>query len=861
MLRNNWKCRAGRIRSCFRLALMFGACASEVFTAARVQADSGAEWLQRIPVRDGFCTGSVSGARPYGVSIVRVGIDDYLICNYIEIRRVRKVSGQWDVEALPRPSPDIFWCPTGLFRPHGRNQLYIANYKGGDVLRASFQLQTGRLTVEQRFTHPDMRGPENVAVSGDRVYAADYDGGAVFCFGLDGSFLWKSDCPQAHGLLVTQKGVYATSLQKRSVIKMDGQGHVVAEQGGLGWALGEYIWPVSLAETPQAGIVVLDAQAGRVTELTADLKPLRAIGSNGPGVDHFNYPYAILAEEGGYAIADTMKSRVVFFTDAWEMRGQVCSAGRQISLQGAPGISGLPSAPYTYPAFPGVDILGLLGIQECNTAASTFVGGFNSIDALGPAQQVTKELEIDDPRQVRIPGSTYWYMLWAMRVSSGEDAEVILIGSPQVSSCLALDPSTGAFVELNFPGDAWPADGAVLLSDGSRFDLRKAAGEANAEFCSIRKLLESGMSRAEAYSRIVAPELSPREHFEVFWKSLLTGSDGRTRVLDALVHGKDLSGPAEAAYLEARCAARVLLREILAVRYLSGKRMQSRMAVSGIEVRSPQRFYPGHGLEAALNNELPEAYAAQLEGQGSHQVSIQLDPPREVTALVLSWHASSIPTSFDVTFCSPDGTCVAERRIEGNNSLEHVIAAKPGVNVAEIQVAVRSFTGQQRLLIRRISIFEHGGGGLARSEVGELQIRAPAADIAPSAKVVESVPVYPGYGLENALDGDADDDYVAAVEGPMPQSFTLALGGEFAVRRVEIVWESDANYGIDYRIEACDEAGKLLGCLAREREREGRVQVVEIRESRKYAYLRFVVEKTAGQERLLLRLLRIFATR
>lgn len=81
-------------------------------------------------------------------------------------------------------------------------------------------------------------------------------------------------------------------------------------------------------------------------------------------------------------------------------------------------------------------------------------------------------------------------------------------------------------------------------------------------------------------------------------------------------------------------------------------------------------------------------------------------------------------------------------------------------------------------------------------------------DMAMRARVVQSAPMYPGFGVENALDGDPDDDYAAAIEGELPQSFTISLGREMDVRRLEFVWESEENYATDYEIYSTDYAGK-----------------------------------------------------
>ena len=59
---------------------------------------------------------------------------------------------------------------------------------------------------------------------------------------------------------------------------------------------------------------------------------------------------------------------------------------------------------------------------------------------------------------------------------------------------------------------------------------------------------------------------------------------------------------------------------------------------------------------------------------------------------------------------------------------------------------------------------------------------------------------YPDYSLENALDGDPYDDYVAMLESVSP-SFTLDVTKNNAsIKAMMFIWESDSNYAVDYTI-------------------------------------------------------------
>src|SRR5262249_24615900 len=148
----------------------------------------------------------------------------YLCCNYKVLQEVDLRTG--DVRTLtPSPTPDI-WEPTGLFPLPEQERVLVANYHGRDVLemvRDGDQLQT-----IQRYTHPGMRSPENVAVTADgtRVAVADYDGDRLWLFERSGKLAWSREIGQAHGVAFGPDYVVVSSLRDRRISRFDLAGNL-----------------------------------------------------------------------------------------------------------------------------------------------------------------------------------------------------------------------------------------------------------------------------------------------------------------------------------------------------------------------------------------------------------------------------------------------------------------------------------------------------------------------------------------------------------------------------------------------------------------------------------------------------------
>ena len=129
-------------------------------------------------------------------------------------------------------------------------------------------------------------------------------------------------------------------------------------------------------------------------------------------------------------------------------------------------------------------------------------------------------------------------------------------------------------------------------------------------------------------------------------------------------------------------------------------------------------------------------------------------------------------------------------------------------------------------------------------------------DVSNEIKVIDSSPMYEGFELENSLDGNPNDDYTAGIEGDIPQFFTLDLSNKKEIKEIELIWESESNYGIDYTIEIAenDNQVKYKEDIINQ---VGQYQKISLPNNVNGNEIKFTITKTNGQERILLRQIKI----
>jgi hypothetical protein len=493
----------------------------------RVGTDSGRAWRARVALGVGLLLASACVSKPTApaapppfdhlrvastfhtyrspvatglpTSVVQDEGGRYLLCDHANVYLLTLTSAGLDAVLLARPQVPV-WLPTGLAYRAGL--LYVANDRGHDVL--VLRRTDAGLSLVRRITSPRMVQPRNVAAEQDgSVAVADQDG-AVLKFGPGGALRWRTPLEGAHGVTESGGSIYASSLGRQTVSRLDQSGAVLQSAGSPGTSLGRYLYPVSLAAA-DGRILVTDGHNGRITVLDERLHVVDHAGASGPGLDAFNIPFATLPLADGYLVADSFKSRLLRLDRRWTIQYQVALGPSVPAGRERPLVFGSDARPYTYDMLPGVDVTARLGLRS----PLRFEGSFNGLDHVNPDGTST-HLVFEDP-QLGSTGPT-----WAQQVG-----QYIVVGSSANGQLEVIDPTSGMFTYVRVGGDAWWRAGTLLQSGGVRRDLAEVIAPALPAFARARQLLDRGVSRPDAFNQALAAG-KPRD-----WSADLTSPAGQ----------------------------------------------------------------------------------------------------------------------------------------------------------------------------------------------------------------------------------------------------------------------------------------------------------------------------------------------
>jgi hypothetical protein len=137
-------------------------------------------------------------------------------------------------------------------------------------------------------------------------------------------------------------------------------------------------------------------------------------------------------------------------------------------------------------------------------------------------------------------------------------------------------------------------------------------------------------------------------------------------------------------------------------------------------------------------------------------------------------------------------------------------------------------------------------------ELEKTSMTALPRNVSYGAKVVDKTRFYDGYGPENALDGDPFNNFVAARESTLPNSFTIDTGKPVIPVALNLIWNSAKEYGVDFTFKAGSGGEVTLLDVRSNRPQNSRSNRFFLPSDRVYRYYQFVVNRAAGQERLLL---------
>lgn len=678
------------------------------------------------------------------VSIAPFNDTTFFACDYGRIfllteEQTAQGDKSYALKTLQKPAAVDFWNPTGLFFKADTQTLYVANYNGHDILKFSYDAQQQSLSLQQTITDPQMVSPENLYVrdSGD-IFAADYDGSAVYRFAPDGTRLWRQEVAQAHGITGVGDTIYATSTADRSVVKLNSDGKILKTAGQLGTDLGDYVWPITITALKNGQLAVTDPQTGRISIINEQLEVLKVIGANGPGIDLLNYPYALIQlTTGELLLADTYKWRVLRLTEDWTVTEQLVS---KIDSAGQVLTPVIPAEdkPYTYPSFPGVNIHKQLGIDSLYSAQA--MGGFNAItydadathvpsDRSAQTHQTTadkhstdasgfrKRVALSFPQSPYAINTGYWYTLWAKLVAVPDWGDLIVVSSPQSIYVLVIDPLTGGWSRVDIELATFPYEDDILSPGGEPLDLVQTVAPAVEKFKALRALLDSGQPRTEAYQQTFASDIKEflSESDQSVWAAILSSTEaGKTfynrysqdpkqvKDLAAAYFGKTLPQPDNAMF------------EILAVNYLAGgQAFQLSQIDTQLKVETSLEFYPDHGLENAIAEDPSiNGYVSADENQAPYRFTIKvpdrIDTNRIDTknlVLSLEWlDASNYPTRYTLKCFAADQTLLTTVPVVDNTDTRNVVSLSTATPITRIEVSIEKFEGKQRLLLRNIDV-------------------------------------------------------------------------------------------------------------------------------------------------------------
>jgi hypothetical protein len=243
------------------------------------------------------------------VSVTAAG-DRLLIADY---RHLYALNGG-RLDRLDAMVPEgVQFVPTDTaFDPETRD-VFIANYTSNDILVGTLDLN--KLTVTRRIGDGATVSPEGIALLGDRIAIANYDGNSVQVFERNASAGDVASCrvplKMAHGIAYADGYLFASSLGGRKIVKIDPAScRIVAQIGSQGWKAGQFLWPTSISPAGPGRIVVADAHTGMLTVLgTGDLAVKAHWGGNGPA--RFNMPYGVEWRDGTIWVASAFNRSVV----------------------------------------------------------------------------------------------------------------------------------------------------------------------------------------------------------------------------------------------------------------------------------------------------------------------------------------------------------------------------------------------------------------------------------------------------------------------------------------------------------------------------------------------------------------------
>lgn len=661
-------------------------------------------------------------------SIVRYTSSEFLVSHYENLRILNWETGeQTNLTPVNLDTCEVIgafdntiemdktrWNPTGLFYHQQSQTLYIANYNGHNILIGT--VSDDEFITEKMIVAPGLVSPENVAVNvaGTRIAVADYDGNALFLFDGTGNLLWKQEVPLAHGVEISEDSVYCTSLQNREVIQFSYEGTELNRVGHLAnQGVNAYMWPVSL-ELYHGQLLVSDAHTGMLTLLDDELNYISAIGSNGPYMTNFSYPYAVLAEENALYITDTFKSRVLQL----DFQGNIIKQISQVepSEMSLSNLEYIPPYPYkTAYLYEKCDMIPLSFFNPFFSDGD-MVDGFSSVWLITSEENMQQIRLLDySPIHRESISAMEFYTTWD-GVLNTEDYKFYLLGSDQVDHVL--------FYETNyrFGGIAF-FDSKLTEIDGHFYDTQTLTSQDENVAQTLESLaytfvqmLNRGESRYTAYKDTMQQyyhtlpgrigSISSNQ-FERWIEEQSTQSESGQELFGKIEDGTANTEAINSYFFQlyAEPDPKHTVLENILLRTLCGEPAEDAMQPVVFQAADASQFYPDYSLENALDGDPYDDYVAMLE---SVSPSFTLDVTKNnasIKAMMFIWESdSNYAVDYTIHFLKNGEELSAVDVTHQTGPAQTIFVGN--IPADQISVTVHQFVGQNRILLRQIQAWE-----------------------------------------------------------------------------------------------------------------------------------------------------------
>lgn len=640
------------------------------------------------------------------VSISKYKDREYLVSDYQDVHIVTMTGKNDKLTTLQVPNNIKVWNPTGVFFSDNSDTVYVANYNGHNILEFQIDRDNASLQLVKEIKHPEMKSPENVAVSKDGKYiaVADYDGNSVFLFDNQGKPLWQCEIKQAHGVAIAEGYVYATGLTDREVVKIDMKGNIVKNTGKLGWGQNEYLWPTSIDVSNNGDVVVSDAHTGRLSFLDKELNFIGSIGGNGPGVDLFNFPYSAVFSDDMILVTDSMKGRIIELDYSGKVMNQFVIGPVKISGIKGPVLSGSNGKEYTFESMTFDEISPDL-LNSYKRAETSFVGGFNSIDLLTKNKTVLSQVEIDSQNSSVYTGDSFWYVTWIKKIDLGGN-DYYIFGSPQHHTFIVYDPNSNIFAINNTHSelfDIWVYDDTVYGPEGRSTDLSGIVKEAKQQFDRFNSELRKGTPRKKAYQKVFYPEKSDAD-FDNWLTKMMTSKEAK-EFLQQISKGADPETAAKKYFFAIKDEPYQYLLENLLVKVLS-EPIKPIEELSGIaEIKNERKAYPGYGIAGSIDND-QNTYTGYVEGMQQSTFELVWKHPISISDITIEWLSDeNRGLDYKMVGILPDGSSKVIANVKKNNEVTNNFSINGFPPIVKLVFEFDRGQGQNRLLMRNFRVW------------------------------------------------------------------------------------------------------------------------------------------------------------